>query len=133
VIDISNELYSEIAAGVRAQFPAVFITGTANPAPPSFPTASIAEISNTTYTRTLDSSNRENHARLMWEINVYSNLASGARAQCREIMRVIDELFIFRNFTRSFSEFVGNADRGVTRLAARYTAIVDREKRLYRG
>ena len=133
MIDIENQLFSELATALRSDFAGIFVTGEITSAPPQFPCASIVEKSNSTYERTLDSANRENHARLLWQCDFYSNLASGRKSQCKAMAKVIDDIFIGHNFVRAFLEPTDNADTKIYRMTARYTAVVSKDNRIYRS
>lgn len=128
------ELFTELATALRAAFPSpqIFVTGEIVSAPPQFPCASIVERANTTYTRTLDSSNKENHAAVMWQMDYYSNLTSGRKSQCKTIAAVVDNIMIAKNFVRTMLEPVDNAGAGIYRITARYTAVVSNNKQIYR-
>lgn len=131
MIDIESLLFSELATALRAEFPGVFVTGEEVSAPSKFPCVAIAERSNTTYTRTLDSSHNENHAVLMWQIDYYSNLTKGKKAQCKDMAKVVDGIMIGYNFTRAFFEPTSNADTSIYRMTARYRAVISKEKQIY--
>lgn len=134
IVDIESILFTELATALRAAFPSpqIFVTGEAVSAPATFPCASIVEKSNTTYDRTLDSANKEHHARLLWQFDFYSNLTSGKKTQCKAMATVVDNIMIGYNFTRTFFEPVDNVGAGIYRMAARYTAVAGTNKQIYR-
>lgn len=63
-----------------------------------FPLVTVEEYDNSVYEKTQDSGNSENHARLLYEVNVYSNLASGKKAQAKEIIKKVDEVMAKMGF-----------------------------------
>lgn len=132
MIDLEPELFTILATALRAAFSGIFVTGEAVSAPAAFPCASIVERSNTTYSRTLDSANKEHHANLMYQCDYYSNLTSGKKTQCKAMAKVVDDIMIGYNFTRTFLEPVDNVGAGIYRMTARYTAVADNDKRIYR-
>lgn len=133
MIDIESVLFSEIATAVQEHFGDVFITGEFVKAPPSFPCISLVEMSNTTYTKSLTSHGGENHAEVMYELNVYSNKTKGKKAECKEIVAFIDSWLIAHNFTRAMLEPVPNQDGAtIYRMLGRYRAVVSKDNKLYR-
>ena len=132
MVDIEPILFTEIATKLRAEIPGIFVTGTTVESPQNLPCAAISELTNTTYLRSLDSEFRENHSNIMWQAETFSNLTIGAKAQCKSIMAIIDEIMISRNFARTFSDFIDNSGSGIRRMVARYTAVVSTAGEIYR-
>ena len=63
---------------------------------------------------------------LMYEINIYSNKTTGKKAQCRNIMKVVDDLMYRRNFIRTAMSPVPNLENAtIYRIVARYQAETD--------
>lgn len=133
MIDAFNEIYTPIAEQLRTDFPGIFLSGEYIESPPKFPCVTITEADNFTHKGTLDSSHKENHAGLMYEINAYSNLKSGKRAQCRKIMSIIDNEFQSINFVRiMMSEVPNKNDASIFRIVARYEAVISTDHTIYR-
>jgi hypothetical protein len=79
-----------------------------------------------------DSSGIENFANVMYQVDVYSNLNRGKKAQAREILAMIDVLMAVNGFTRTFMNPVQNMnDPTIYRITARYTAVVGKDKVIY--
>lgn len=134
MIDIENEVFNKVATVVRAKYGSTFfITGEYVNAPSTFPCVSIVEESNQTYRNTRDSSSNENHAQVVYEVNVYSNKTKGKKSQCKEIIALIDETMESIGFTRTLLNPVPNEqDATIYRMLARYRAIVSKENVIYR-
>ena len=133
IIDIETILFSEVSNEVRERFPQIFMTGEYVKSPPSFPCVSLVEVDNATFRNTQTTEGQENHAAVMWELNVYSNKTKGKKAECKEIIALIDELLMERNFTRIMLEPVPNQARAtIYRMLGRYRAIVSKNKTIYR-
>lgn len=132
-IDIEPILYTELATALRSVVEGVFVTGESVNAPPRFPCASLVERSNTTYTRTIDSSHEENHSSLMWQCDFYSNLKTGKKMQCKEMAKIVDKIMIAHNFRRTMLEPIENADPTVYRMTARYVVVISKDKFTYRA
>lgn len=133
MIDMEKNIFTEVASAVRTKYPSIFLTGEYVPAPPSFPCASIIEEGNTTVVKTQTSDGTENHARLLYEVNVYSNKQTGKKTEARSIMQVIDQKFLSMGFTRVMLNPIPNMeDATIYRMVARYQATVDTNNTIYR-
>jgi hypothetical protein len=133
VPDIENIVFNTVATALRAQFPGIYVAGEAISAPPKFPAVTLVEQDNGTYERTIDNMTSENHASLMYEAQVYSNLTSGKKAQCKAIMALIDEKMLCMGFVR-----IGrgpmplpNLDNSIYRMVGRYRAVVSKDMMVY--
>ena len=133
MIDCENEIFSTIAKVVRETYPSVFISGEYIKAPSKFPHVSLVEMSNTAYDRTQSSGGLENHASVMYEVNVYSNKTSGKKSECKAIATLIDNEFAALGFSRTMLQPIPNMDDAtIYRMTGRYTAVISKDKKLYR-
>ena len=133
MINVESEIFSKIAESVRAAYPTVFISGEYVRTPPKFPFVSLVEMSNTAYDRTQSSGGLENHATLMYEVNVYSNKTSGKKSECKAIAALIDDELATLGFSRTMLQPIPNMDDAtIYRMTGRYTAVISKDKKLYR-
>lgn len=132
MIDIENEIFTKIATELRTQFQGINVYGDEVRTPSSFPCVSVVEADNYTVKTTQDSGSNENHANLMYEVNVYSNKTSGKKAECKEILSVVDEILLGLGFTRTMKNPVSMDDATICRMVTRYTAIVSKNQTIYR-
>jgi len=133
VIDIEAEVFDIVSSDVRLKYPKVYMTGEYVKSPSSFPCVSLIETDNQVYRNTRDSGCIENHAQIQYEVNVYSNRTSGKKAECKEIISLIDSKMEKLGFTRTFMNPVPNEqDATIYRMIARYRAIVSKNKTIYR-
>jgi len=134
MIDVENEVFSTVAAALRSTYSGIFVSGECVAAPPAFPAVTLVEDDNSTYSFTLDSSGTENHAILLYTANVYSNLTSGRKSQCRKIMSTIDTQMQDMGFIRvgSVPMEMPNKDSGIYRMVARYRAVISKDKITFR-
>lgn len=133
MIDIEAEVFGIVSSDVRVKYPKVYMTGEYVKSPPSFPCVSLIETDNQVYRNTRDSGCIENHAQIQYEVNVYSNRTSGKKAECKEIISLIDSKMEKLGFTRTFMNPVPNEqDATIYRMIARYRAIVSKNKTIYR-
>ena len=100
MIDVENELFTDVAKLLREEFPGIYVTGEAVPVPPKFPCVSFYEDDNYVSQADLDSSGEEKFAVLRYRVDIYSNLQSGKKQQCKQIAQVIQPYLYILNFTR---------------------------------
>ena len=133
MINVENEIFDTIAKAVRRAHPSVFISGEYIRTPSKFPFVSLIEMSNTAYDKTQTSGSLENHASLMYEVNIYSNKTSGKKSECKAIATLIDNEFATLGFSRTMLQPIPNMDDAtIYRMTGRYTAVVSKDKAIYR-
>lgn len=133
MIDMENEIFNEVSERVRGKYPNIFMTGEYVKSPSSFPCVSLVEADNATFRNSQTSDGKENHAEVMYELNVYSNKTKGKKAECKEIVAFIDEILMGLNFTRLMLEPVPNQDEAtIYRMLGRYRAVISKNKTIYR-
>ena len=94
---------------------------------------SLIEVDNQIYRNTRTTECIENHAQVLYEVNVYSNKKSGKKAECKAIAALIDSKMEALGFTRILLNPVPNEeDATIYRIVARYRAIVSKNKVIYR-
>ena len=133
MIDCEKEIFDKVAKSLREAFPSIFVSGEYIRTPPKFPFVSIIEMSNTAYDRTQSSGGLENHASLMYEVNIYSNKTSGKKSECKAIASLIDNELAALGFSRTMLQPIPNMDDAtIYRITGRYTAVISKDKKLYR-
>ena len=133
MIDIESEVFNIVSKATRAKYPKIYMTGEYVKSPPSFPCVSLIETDNQIYRNTRDSGTIENHAQVLYEVNVYSNKTSGKKAECKAIIAFIDTQMEALGFTRTLMNPVPNEqDATIYRMIARYRAIISKNKTIYR-
>ena len=133
MIDIESRVFHRVSTKVRERFPNIFMTGEYVSSPPSFPAASLVEMDNASREDTMDSGSNENHANVMYEVNVYSNKKTGKKSECKAIIALIDAEMLAMGFVRSTLTPVPNEyDSTIYRMVARYRATVSADHTIYR-
>lgn len=126
MIDVESQIYTPIAEALRVAFPGIHVSGDYTLAPSRFPHVSIVEQDNYLSMAHVDSGDTEKIATLMYQVDVYSDKASGRKTTARSIMKVIDDLMFKKNFTRlSLNPVPNMEDTTIYRLTARYRAETD--------
>ena len=127
MIDIENTIYSPIRTALVNQFDGIFVTSEPTATTAKFPAVSIVQQDSYMSINKLDNSGRERYSTVMFQVDVYSNKASGKKSQCKEIMGVIDTMLFDLNFTRLSLTPIPMENAGYYRLSARYRAETDGE------
>ena len=125
MIDIENKIYSPIRTALVNAYDGIYVTSEPTATSAKFPAVSIVQQDNYMSINRLDNSGTEQFATVMFQVDVYSNKASGRKAQCKEIMGVIDTMLYQLNFTRLSLTPIPMANEGYYRLSARYRAETD--------
>ena len=88
MIDVSHEIFTEIATAVRAKHSPVQVIGESISVPAQFPCVAIDEIYNVP--SHLDSSNRESYNAVTYRVQVFAT-GDNKRAAAREIFKTVAE------------------------------------------
>lgn len=133
MIDVENEVFNSVATDVRAKYPDIRMVGEYVKIPSEFPCVSLVEVDNQSYQRTEDSGSSENHVSVMYEVNGYSNTTVGKKAECKAIMTLIDKRMMALGFARIMLQPIPNLDDAtIYRMVARYSAVISKDKVIYR-
>lgn len=121
MIDQEAKVFQACADAFRAEYPNGFIAGEYVPQPPKFPAVSIVEMDNAIDQRGVDNGGIENAVNVMYQVDVYSNLNTGKKAQAKAIIALIDEVLAQHRFVRTFCNPIQNFnDATIYRMTARY-------------
>ncbi len=133
MIDIETEVFNAVATEVRAEYPSIYMVGEYVKSPSSFPCVSLVEIDNQVYRNSRTSSEIENHAQVMYEVEVFTNDTKGKKTKCKAIIALIDDVMKSLGFTRTLLNPIPNEeDATIYRMVGRYRAIVDANNTIYR-
>lgn len=133
MINIENDVFNIVSTKVREKYPDIYMSGEYVKSPPTFPAVSLIEMDNSVYEKTQTSGENENHASLMYEVNVYSNRVTRKKSECKAIITLIDEEMIALGFSRTMLQPIPNMDDAtIYRMTARYKAVVSKDKTIYR-
>lgn len=95
--------------------------------PSSFPAVMILEKSNSSNLASRDRESKENHANVMYQVDVYDNDVNNKKSRCKAISSKIDEEMQKMGFTRTFSEPITNIeDATIYRITMRYNATISK-------
>lgn len=137
MIDMEDVILGEVSEKLYEAFgdkhPDLFVTSEHVKSPPSFPCVSLVEMDNAVFRNSQTADGHENHAVVMYELNVYSNKTVGSKAECKKLVAFVDELLLSMNFTRMMLEPIPNQDDAtIYRMLGRYRAVISKDKTIYR-
>ena len=133
MIELESPLFTEIASVLRSTYSGITVYGEYVPAPAEFPSISIVEMDNATFLPTWSNRETEQYTEVMYEVNVYSNLSIGKKAQAKAIMGTIDTILQTYGFERMTVQPIQNMnDATIYRMVGRYRAVVDDNLMIYR-
>lgn len=132
MIEIENAVFTEVAAALRARFTEITVEGVTTYSPSKFPCVCIEETDNYALLSTRDTASNENHAVVVYEVNVYSNKAKGKKSEAKAILAVVDDVLNGLGFTRMTKTPINLDDATKYRVFVRYRAVVSTNKTIYR-
>ena len=124
MIDVENLVFSNVKTALTSTYSTINVVSDYPNAPSVFPCVSIVEDDNSVYTNSQDSSATENHAKVMYTVNVFSNKASGRKSEAKKILGTVDTAFANMKFTRTMKQMIPNVDTSIYRIVARYEAVI---------
>ena len=133
MIDLESDIFSYVANALREEFPGVFVSGEYVETPARFPAVTIVEADNRVLRR-MRTEEIENAVSSLFEVNIYSNRASGKKAEAKLIANAVDEKMASIGYTRTFREQIPNLkDATIYRIVCRYEAVIDRNFVIYQS
>lgn len=124
MIDIENDVFDTVAAELRSKHAGIFVAGEFVDSPAKFPAVTIVEADNRIFER-MRTRRIENAVRVMYEVQIFSNKASGKKAEAKSIADTADGVFASLGFTRTMRSQVANLkDATIYRIVCRYEAVV---------
>lgn len=133
MIDLENDIYDYAAKALRAAHTGIDVAAEYVEMPAKFPHVSIVEADNRILER-MRTNNIENAIQSMFEVNIYSNKASGKKSEAKEIANTLDDVLSGIGFTRTFREQVPNLrDATIYRIVCRYEAAIDKNFVIYQS
>lgn len=133
MIDIQPEVFDRVAKRILAEYPDAYLVDETIRVPPSLPCVCLCERDNAVNAFTLDSSGEENHASIMFELDVYSANINDRKREAKHIANLADDELRKIGFLRTMLSPIDNPmDASVYRVKGRYQAIVSKNKVIYR-
>lgn len=126
MIDVLNEVFTAVAAPVREAHPGVMVTGEYTRQPSKFPAVTLDETQNVIVGTLEDSSKEERFSGMTYRLQVFSNKASGKKAEARDIFATADGVMRRLGFRRvTYTTTPEIYDSTIYNITATYEAVVD--------
>lgn len=132
ILTAETYVFTEVAKMLRAKYPGIKVYGEEVDSPAGFPCVTIEESGNTSHLPTQTVNNVEHYANLMYTVNVYSNLPSDGKEQCKEILADVDLMMRNFGFLRTMNQPIPNFQKSIARRVARYTGILSENGLIYK-
>ena len=128
MIDFEDNIVDYLADGLEKKYTKINVTSELSSDEEStFPTVLVYEMDNYVYTPTLDSSLQENDARVVYQVEVYTKAKSTSRIKAKKILNDVDSLLGAIGFVRTIKTQIDTGYTDMTRLVARYQAIINKQ------
>ena len=128
MIDIENmvfdKVYNELTSALSTM--TLDITDGYDEEKAEYPSVVVRETGNIPYRASATDGSVENHARITFEIEVYSNKRDTGRSECKTILKAADTIMQGMKFRRIHKTRPINVDRTIWRQYARYEVIVEK-------
>lgn len=133
IIDIENAVFTKVKTALTEQFSNITVESVTTYSPSKFPFVCIEEADNYSYPSTRDTGSNENHATVVYEVNVYSNKTSQKKSECKAIIAAVDDVMNGLGFTRNTKAPINLDEATKYRIFARYTAVVSKDNVIYKN
>lgn len=133
MIDVNNEVFTNVAKSVRATHTGTSVSGEYARKPSKFPAVTLDETSNVMVERLEDSSNAEKFAGVSYRLKVFSNKKSGKKAEARAIFATADAEMRRMGFRRvTYTTTPEIYESTIYQITATYEAVVSAAGHVYK-
>lgn len=126
MIDIESKVFDTIYNAVTTVYPTANVTTGYDETNAVFPCVVVEEIDNVPYRRTSTDDCVENHARLSYEVNVYTDSANHAKTDGKKILEIVDTALQGLKFRRIRKNEPLSLNRTLFRQYGRWEVIVSK-------
>ena len=131
MIDYSNEIFSAVAANLRAAYEGIKVVGEYVASPTAFPTVTIEEIQN--IPTHMDSAELPKYASVVYRVQIFCN-GTGKRAKAREIYgTVAKQLSMMGLVSITYTTTPAIYNSEVYCITGTFRGVIDRDGVIYRG
>lgn len=130
MIDIENRVFTTVKNHIIETYGELSMATEFDASPSSFPHISIVEEDNSNYSRTVDSGSNENHVKVMYEVNIYTNSTIGRKLEAKTLLGTVDTLMLQMGFDRISKTALPTST--MYRIVIRYQGIVSQNYEIYR-
>ena len=126
MIDIESKVVDTIFNAVTAIYPNADVTTGYDEKTAVFPTVVVEEVNNSPYRQSATDDCSENHARITYEVNVYTDNTGTAKSVGKDILNIVDLALQGLKFRRIHRNKPLNLNRTVFRQYGRWEVIVSK-------
>lgn len=120
----NNAIFTRVRNAVVAEFSNANCVQTYSPTPPKFPTVFARELGHFTPQATATLSNAQDIYETTWEIQVFSNLETGAKEQAYAVLAVCKSVMREMYFVETFEQPIDQTDKSIYCLVARFRRVI---------
>ena len=134
MLDYSRQVFSRLTESLRGKFKGICTSQNDSTSPPKFPAVTIVQKSNVNYKRTMDCDSRENHVKVMYQIDVYSNDTDEADRidTAEKIAEAVSDFMLELGFSRTMCEPIPNVnDMSIFRISTRFEGVIGKDALVY--
>lgn len=124
MIDIESKVFNAVYTACRAIHSGCVVSGEYVLRAAQYPFIEFVQIDNYVHDPSVTLDRLENHAHVVFEANVYSNLMNGKKSQAKQFMQAIDGVMSGYGFKRIMISQIPNIDSTICRMTGRWEGIV---------
>jgi len=124
LIYTQNAIFTVIRTAVLNTIPTANVTQTYSATPSKFPTVFAREIGHFTPAQTQTLTNAQDVYETTWEVQIFSNLTSGAKEQAYKLMSIVKNALGGLYFLEVSENPIDNANGKYYTLIARYRRVI---------
>lgn len=124
MIDVESKVFDTVYNWIHNLYPNANITAGYDEQNAIFPCVVVRQTNSQPYRNSATDDCSENHTRLTFEVEVFSDKADTGRSECKELLIAADDAFQSMKFRRIHLNRPLNVDRTLWRQYARYEVIV---------
>lgn len=125
MIDYAGWIYTKLTEKLRESYPKIYTSQDDSTAPPQFPAVTIVQKDNVNYQRTIDCDSKENHVKVMYQIDVYTNGKTDKIQRARAISADISDYLLSLGFNRTMCQPIPNvSDMSIYRISMRFEGVI---------
>lgn len=132
MIDFSNEIFNAVATNLRSAYKGITVKGEYDPNPVKFPCVTIDEISNVP--THMDSALKNKYTEVVYRVQVFSNKASGKRAEARAIYASVDDVLMGLGLTaKTYTSTPAIYNAEIYSITATFEGVIGADGTVYRN
>ena len=124
MIDVESKVFDTVYNWIHNLYPDANITAGYDEQNAVFPCVVVRQTNSQPYRNSATDDCSENHTRLTFEVEVFSDRADTGRSECKELLIAADDAMQSMKFRRIHLNRPLNVDRTLWRQYARYEVIV---------